>query len=408
MAYSPACYYCFRPGHYEFECSLVPGRCHRCSRVGHIAKYCRLPKHCLRCDELGHSLVDCNALQEDFEKRCFSCGKSDHSEKFCYFYYFDDDRHEPEPQPGDTEEHAEQPVPEAEAPEPQPDDTEEHAEQPEDDGLLLRYRDEEGLHPQERDERAEWTRREDERRRRSARRREEREEQRSARRREAQERPLEEAEELRRWVEPRLQWPGFLGQEYEPEYRLTFDTRGKCRVGFTRRDCCKPLHELIVHFPTYLEWYNSLQDPEQYIADAAGLGIVGPPRPQFNLSVWETEDMRRARIFGCRQWSWSSWMGDCCSRMPCDLTRHNPWRPTVFIHVLHDDIMFKIFGKLSVEDLDTCEVVCRRWQSLIHRIHRMRRQLMLPIPYALPDDSPDAYYPWRRPVPPTIRYLTEL
>ncbi|XP_063876436.1 F-box/LRR-repeat protein 2-like [Scylla paramamosain] len=48
-----------------------------------------------------------------------------------------------------------------------------------------------------------------------------------------------------------------------------------------------------------------------------------------------------------------------------DLSQPDPNQPSV--HMLVDDVMFKIFSYLPIKNLVRCEGVCRRWQMLVHR-----------------------------------------
>ncbi|MPC17776.1 Cold-inducible RNA-binding protein [Portunus trituberculatus] len=48
-----------------------------------------------------------------------------------------------------------------------------------------------------------------------------------------------------------------------------------------------------------------------------------------------------------------------------DLSEPDPSQPSV--HMLVDDVMFKIFSYLPIRNLVLCEGVCRRWQMLVHR-----------------------------------------
>ncbi|XP_071536608.1 putative RNA-binding protein EEED8.10 [Panulirus ornatus] len=47
-----------------------------------------------------------------------------------------------------------------------------------------------------------------------------------------------------------------------------------------------------------------------------------------------------------------------------DLSHPNPNSPT--IHILVDDVLYKILEYLPIKDLVRCERVCRRWQMLVH------------------------------------------
>lgn len=48
-----------------------------------------------------------------------------------------------------------------------------------------------------------------------------------------------------------------------------------------------------------------------------------------------------------------------------DLSQPDPSQPS--IHMLVDDVIFKIFSYLPIRNLVRCEGVCRRWQMLVHR-----------------------------------------
>lgn len=48
-----------------------------------------------------------------------------------------------------------------------------------------------------------------------------------------------------------------------------------------------------------------------------------------------------------------------------DLSQPDPTKPSM--HMLVDDVMYKIFSYLPLQNLVRCEGVCRRWQMLVHR-----------------------------------------
>ena len=122
-------------------------------------------------------------------------------------------------------------------------------------------------------------------------------------------------------------------------------------------------------FVNSLPWHFSIDwAPHVRFNESIGLGVVDPPRPP-NPLVIEDKDERQARLYGCRRST-----QDCCINMIRDLRKVYPERPT--IHKLNDAIMYKIFGLLDGNDWQKCEIVCRRWQSLVHSIYRMREKAL--------------------------------
>ena len=122
-------------------------------------------------------------------------------------------------------------------------------------------------------------------------------------------------------------------------------------------------------FVNSLPWHFSIDwCPHARFNESIGLGVVGPPRPP-NPLVIEDKNEREARLYGCRGLT-----QDCCINMVRDLRKVYPERPT--IHVLNDAVMYKIFGLLNGNDWQKCKIVCRRWQSLVHSIYRMREKAL--------------------------------
>ena len=122
-------------------------------------------------------------------------------------------------------------------------------------------------------------------------------------------------------------------------------------------------------FVNSLPWHFAIDcAPHVRFNESIGLASLDPPRPP-NPLVIEDKDEKQARLYGCRRST-----QDCCINMVRDLRKVYPERPT--IHKLNDAIMYKIFGLLDGNDWQKCEIVCRRWQSMVHSIYRMRAKAL--------------------------------